>query len=37
MNNRVVDTKNRGLVTLLTSFLYNSNNFYLFIYLFIGQ
>ena len=33
MNNRVVSTKNRGLVTLLASPLYNNNN--LFIYLFI--
>ncbi len=27
MNNRVIGTKNRGLVTLFASLLYNSNNF----------
>ncbi len=29
MNNRIVGTKNRGLVTLFTSPPYNSNNFFI--------
>ncbi len=35
MNNRVVSTKNRGLVTLLTLPPYNSNNLFLFLFYFI--